>query len=449
VTAAPAHLERRLGTDAATALVVGEVIGVGIFLTPAGMVRGLGSPFWVLLVWLAVGATALCGALCYGELAARYPEAGGGYVYLREAWGPGLAFLYGWKSLLVMDPGLTAALAAGIARYVAYLTPASSAEQKAVGAGVIVVLALLNALGARIGAGVLKALTGLKLALLAVIVFWGVGSGQGDLSHFTPFVARHADSMPLVRALAIGVVSAFFSFGGFWDVAKLGGEVKDPGRALPRALGYGVGLVTLIYILTSAVFLYLVPIEAATSSDAFAARVGEILFGRVGGGIFAGIVIVAVLGSLAAVLLAAPRVYYAMARDGVFLRSVGDLHPRFGTPVRAIALQAGLACLLLGLGSFDDIVGYFVFITIAFVALTTLGLYRLPRPAPGEYRVPGYPVTPVGFLALLGVLLVLLAAGSPREAGLGTLVVALGVPVYRFLVAPRRARRLVAGAETP
>jgi len=318
-----------------------------------------------------------------------------------------------------------------------------------VGAGVILVLALFNALGARIGAGVLKALTGLKLALLAVIVFWGVGSGHGHLSHFTPFVARHADSMPLIRALAIAVVSAFFSFGGFWDVAKLGGEVKDPGRALPRALGYGVGIVTLIYVLTSAVFVYLVPIEAATSSDAFAARVGEILFGRVGGGIFAGIVIVAVLGSLAAVLLAAPRVYYAMARDGAFLRSVGDLHPRFGTPVRAIALQAALACVILGLGSFDDILGYFIFITIAFVALTTLGLYRLPRPAPGEYRVPGYPVTPVGFLALLALLLVLFAAGSPREAALGTLVVALGVPVYRFLVVPRRDRRLVAGAESP
>lgn len=418
---------------------VGEIVGVGIFLTPAGMVRGLGSPFWVLLVWLAVGATAFCGALCYGELAARYPEAGGGYVYLREAWGPGVAFLYGWKSLLVMDPGLTAALAAGVTQYVAYLVPLSSTGGKLLGIAIILMLALVNALGARIGAGVLKLLTMLKLGLLAAIVIWGFASGRGSLAHFTPFFERQPGSLPLVAGLAGALVSAFFAFGGFWDVAKLSGEVKDPTRTLPRALGLGVAIATLVYVLTSAVFVYLVPIGAATSSDAFAARVGDILFGQAAGRFFAVVVIVAVLGSLAAVLMAAPRVYYAMARDGVFLRSVGDLHPRFGTPLRAIALQAVLACVLLALSSFDEIIGYFVFITIAFVALTVIGIYRLPRPSQGQYRVPGYPLTPVGFLLLLGTLLVLLAAGSPKQSAMGALVVALGAPVY-WIIAARRTR---------
>jgi basic amino acid/polyamine antiporter, APA family len=438
VRPAPALLERRLGPGTATAFVVGEIIGVGIFLTPAEMAKALGSPFWVLVVWLLVGATALCGALCYGELAARYPEAGGGYVYLREAYGPGLAFLYGWKSLLVMDPGLTAALAAGIAQYVSYLTPVSARAQVMVAVAVILALALVNALGLRAGARVLSLLTAVKLLLLAVIVVGCLASGHGEWSHFVPFVEPRPGTGPLLAGLAGGVVAAFFSFGGFWDVSKLAGEIRDPALTLPRALSFGVGIVTLVYILTSAVFIYLVPIERASSGAAFAAQAGEALFGAAGGRVFAAIVVVAVLGSLAAFLMAAPRVYYAMARDGLFLRAVAEVHPRFGTPVRAIAIQAALACLLVSLGTFGEIVAYFVFVTVAFIALTVVGVYRLPRPGPGAYRIPGYPVTPLGFLALLLTLFALLAAGRPKQAALGTGVVALGAPIYRYIVAPRR-----------
>jgi APA family basic amino acid/polyamine antiporter len=436
VTQAPG-LERRLGLDSAAALVVGEVIGVGIFLTPAEMARDLASPFRILVVWLAVGACCLCGALCYGALASRYPEAGGGYVYLREAWGPLLAFLYGWKSLLVIDPGLTAAFAAGLGRYVSYLTPLSPLGEKAVGMSVIVALAAVNALGARAGAGLLRVVTALKLGLLAVIVGWGFLSGRGSWSHFAPLLEPRAGAAPLLAGLAGGVVAAFFCFAGFWDVAKVAGEIRDPARTLPRALTLGVAVVTVVYVLTSAVYVYLVPLEATGSADAFAGRVGEALFGPLGGRIFAMVVVVAVLGSLSAVVMAAPRVYYAMARDGVFLRGVATLHPRYGTPVRAIAIQATLACLLLALGTFGQIVAYFFFVTVAFVALTVAGLYRLPGPRAEEYRVPGYPWTPAGFLALMGAVLVLLAAGSPREAATGVLVVALGVPVYRLFAGPR------------
>jgi basic amino acid/polyamine antiporter, APA family len=433
-----ASLERRLGLDAAIAVVVGEVIGVGIFLTPAEMARGLGSPFWLFAVWLLVGATAFCGALCYGELAARYPQAGGGYVYLRQAWGPAAAFLYGWKSLLVMDPGLTAALAAGAAEYASYLTPLSGGQRRILAISLVVALSLINSFGARGGAGFLRLLTGLKLLLLAVLVGWGFASGRGEWSHFVPFVERHPGAAPLLAGVAGGLVAAFFSFGGFWDVAKLGGEVREPARTLPRALGLGVGLVTLIYLLTSAVFVYLVSMEQATSGAAFVALAGERLFGPLGGRVLAAIVVLVVAGCLAAVLMAAPRVYFAMARDGVFLRSVGELHPRFGTPVRAIALQATLATLLIALGTFGDIVAYFIFVTVAFVGLTVAGLFRLPRPAAGAYRVPWYPATPVAFLVLLAAVLVLLAAGRPLQALLGTAVVALGIPVYAWLSRRRR-----------
>jgi APA family basic amino acid/polyamine antiporter len=431
--------ERTLGLDSTAALVVGEVIGVGIFLTPAEMIRTLGSPFWVLAVWLAVGATVLCGSFCYGALAARYPEAGGGYVYLREAWGPGVAFLYGWKSLLVMDPGLTAALAAGLARYAAALVPLGEAGRKGVAIGAILVLASTSVLGVRVGGAVVRVLAAVKLLLLGTLVVWGLASSHGDWSNFAPFIAQRPGSAPLVAGLAGGVIAAFFSFGGFWDVAKLGGEVRDPARTLPRALAFGVLASTIVYVLTSAAFIRLVPIGAAASGTAFAAQAGGALFGADGGRAFAAIVVVAIASSLAAVLMAAPRVYVAMARDGLFPAPMGRLHRRFGTPVRAIALQAVLACLAVGLATFEAILAYFIFVTVAFVALTVAGLYRLPR-GTGALRVPGHPVTPLLFLALLATILVLLGAGRPFEAALGTAVVALGIPVYRVLVSSRAPR---------
>ena len=433
---------RTLGLDSAAALVVGEIVGVGIFLTPAEMTKALGSPFLVLVVWLAVGFAVLCGALCYGELAARHPEAGGGYVYLREAWGRGVAFLYGWKSLLVMDPGITAALATGLGHYAAALVPLGERGEKAVAIAAILFLALLSALGVRVAGSAVRLLTLMKLLLLGTIVAFGLASSSGSWSNFRPFLEARPGSAPLFAGLAGGIIGAFFSFGGFWDVAKIGGEIRDPQRTLPRALALGVGAATIVYLLTSAAFIRLVPIEAAGSGAAFAAQAGSALFGPRGGPVFAAIVLISIAGSLAAVLMTAPRVYYAMARDGVFLESMGRLHPRFGTPLRAIVLQAVLACVAVSLATFDAIVSYFIFVTVAFVALTVVGLFRIPRPAGDSFRVPGYPVTPLGFLALLAVILTLLAAGRPLQAALGTAVVALGLPVYRFLVSARTPRPL-------
>ena len=433
-------LTRQLGLASVTALVIGEVIGIGIFLTPASMARSLGSPFWLLVVWLVMGLMALSGALCYGELAARFPEAGGGYVYLREAYGPAVAFLYGWKCLLVMDPGITAAVAVGLASYVGYVAGLSGAGLKAVAIGAILGLAAINVAGVRLGAGLMRWLTAFKLGALGLIAVLALALGVGHWSNFVPFVAQRAGSDPLPGALAPGLVGAFFAFGGWWEISKLSGEAEDPGRTLPRALVIGVAIVTAVYIVTSAVFLYLVPLERVTSGEAFAAQAGEVLFGRAGGRVFAGTVIVAVLGSLMALLMALPRLYYAMAGDGLFFRQVAVVHPRFGTPARAIAIQAALASLLVALGTFQQIVSYFVFITVVFVGLTVAALFPLRRRAAahGGYRTPGYPVTPVVFLALVGVLLILLAGHNPLQAVLGGAIVGLGAPVYFFVV--RRAR---------
>jgi basic amino acid/polyamine antiporter, APA family len=433
------ELKRQIGIRTATALVVGEVIAVGVFLTPASMAKSLGSPLWLLVVWLVMGAVAACGALCYGELAARYPEAGGGYVYLREAYGPPVAFLYGWMALLVMDPGLTAALAVGMATYAGYILNLSPIGIKAVAIAAIVLLAAINIRGVRLGALLLRWLTILKLGLLLFLFIWGFGFQLGSWSNFLPFVSRRAQSAPLLGALAGGMVAAFFSFGGWWDVTKLAGEIREPTRTLPRALIYGVLIVTLVYILTSTVFLYLVPLDAVTSGETFAAQAGEVLFGRAGGQVFSAIVVVAVLGSLAAVLMSAPRVYFAMARDGLFLPAAASIHSRYRTPARAIALQALLASLLVTLGSFNQIISYFIFVVLIFIALTVVALFVLRRKQsdwPGV-KTPGYPVTPIVFLLLVGLLLLLLGTNNPKQSFLGVAVVALGIPVY-YIVFRRR-----------
>jgi APA family basic amino acid/polyamine antiporter len=419
---------------------VGEVIAVGIFLTPAGMAKSLGSPFWLLSVWLVMGLMALCGALCYGELAARFPAAGGGYVYLREAYGPAVAFLYGWMAFLVMDPGITAALAIGMAGYAGYSLGLSPSGMKIVAIVAISLVAAINIRGVKLGGWLIRWLTLLKLGMLLFILLWGFVLRLGDWGNFTPFIPQREGSFPLFGALAGAMVAAFFSFGGWWDVTKLAGEVRDPARTLPRALAYGVIIVTLVYILTSAVFIYLVPLDRVSSGETFAAQAGEALFGRVGGQVFSAVVIVAVLGSLAGIIMSAPRVYFAMARDGLFIPAAATLHGRYGTPARAIVLQAALASLLVALGTFDQIVSYFIFVVVIFIALTVAAIFVLRRRSTSEssYLTPGYPATPIIFLLLIALLLFLLGANNPKQALLGILVVASGLPFYYLIF--RRTR---------
>ncbi|MGH9388593.1 MAG: APC family permease, partial [Vicinamibacteria bacterium] len=399
-------------------------------LTPGELVRALGSPGLVFLMWLVTGFMAFAGALAYGELAARFPAAGGPYVYLREAYGRRVAFLYGWKCLLVMDPGLTAAIATGLSGYVTYLVPLSTGNQKTVAVSSILALAGLTALGTRLAAGTLVALTVAKIAVLLALVGFGLLSGVGDAAHLFPLFRRPPGSEPLLGALAGGFVSAFFSFGGWWEASKIAGEVRNPTRNLPLAFALGVALTTLLYVSISAVFLVVVPFEEAASGSAFAAVLGERLFGPAGGRILTLIVLVAGVGSLAAFLLAAPRLYLALAEDGLFPRRLARRHPSLGTPVLAIALQAVLASLLVIVGTFGEIVVYFMFATVAFIALSVAALWFVPE------RTAGVPLARLGgavFVALAAVLLVVLLLGRPVPALSGVAVVALGAVVYRTL----------------
>ena len=442
-------LKRQLGLGSAAAAVAGEAIAVGIFLTPAGMARALGSPFWLLVVWLVMGGITISGALCFGELAARYPEAGGLYVYLREAFGERVAFLYGWMSLLVMDPGVTAALAVGGASYGSYIFGWSSTVSKLFAIATVAALCGLNMLNTRAGAGFLRYITWLKLGILALLVIWALAFRLGNWSHFVPFVAQRTGSASLLPAIAGALVAAFYSFGGWWDASKIAGEIKNPARTLPRALVLGVLAVIVAYVLVSAVFIYLIPPESVTSDRTFVAQAGAILFGKAGANLLAGAVIICVVGSVAAMIMLCPRVYYAMARDGVFLAPAAKLHPAFGTPVRAIAIQGIMTSLLIAVGAFEQIIAYFLFVAVLFIGLTVSTLFVFRRRDHGQaapVMTPGYPVTPLIFLLQIVVLLVLVLTSTPWQALLGCAVVLLGVPVYSMLqhehIVPQRVESL-------
>jgi APA family basic amino acid/polyamine antiporter len=445
-------LARRLGLWSTTAVVVAEVIGVGIFLTAADMVKSLGSPFWLLLVWTTTGVAAIGGALCFGTLAARRPESGGPYVYLKEAFGPRLAFLCGWLSMLVTDPGITAALAVGLARYVGYLLPLSALAARAVAVASIWLMAAVNIRGVGLSSVVIHLLAALKLGVLGFLILWGLGIGQGDWGNFAPFIIQRPDSPPLSQALVSGMIMAFYSLGGWWDVSKIAGEVRDPVRTLPRALLFGVLIATFVYALVCIVFLYLVSPELIDSSEAFAAVAGEALFGRLGGIVLSLIVIITVLGSLAAVLMAMPRVYFAMARDGLFFPAVAAVHPGYQTPARAILIQATLASLLAVSGTFDQILAYFMVPTLIFLALAVGVVFILRRRPTGEEKplaVPWYPVSPLLFIVQIVGLVGLLIADKPRHSGLGLGVVLLGLPVYQLIFAKLVLRRSNCKVTTP
>lgn len=436
---APSALVRQLRLPAATALVVGQVIAVGIFLTPGTILRTIASPLGVLVLWAVMGTMAVCGALCYGALAARYPQAGGGYVYLREVYGPRVAFLYGWKCLLVMDPGITAALAMGFAAYLAYVVPMSDLVMRATAIGAIATFAVLHVRGVGIGMRVLASLALLKILLVLGLTVAALVSPAASSAHFTPFAGRAAGAPPLLGAVAGAFVAAFFSFGGWWEVTRIAGEVRDPARTLPRALTLGLVIVTGAYAAATMAFLAVIPPGRVADGQAIVGQVGEAVLGDGGGRIVALIVIVCVLGSLGAMQMLAPRLYVAMARDGLFPAAAAAIHPRLGTPARAIGLQAGLASGLVAIGTFESIVAYFVFVTVAFLAATVAAVFVLRR-RDTTFTVPGHPWTALVFLALVIVLLVLLGVSAPRQALLGGLVVGAALPVYHYY---RRTRPIV------
>jgi basic amino acid/polyamine antiporter, APA family len=433
--------KRQLGLPAAIAVVTGEAIALGIFLTPAAMAKSLGSPLLLGLVWLGIALMAMCGALAYSELAIRFPQSGGEYVYLRAGYGENIAFLYGWSSTIVMYPGLVAALAVGSTPYVAQLLPAGTLLPAgfkglaAVPALLICLFGVINLIGTRLGATVMSLVNGFKLVILFALVGWAVLSGHAHVANLLPFTVRRPGSDALFPAIAGGVMSAFFSFGGWWEAGKIAGEIRNPKRTLPLAFVGGVTVVTAIYLLISATFLAVLPIDQVSSNTAFVAQFGGVLFGAAGARVLSACVLVCVCGGIAAITMAAPRVCLAMAQSGAFFPLFGKLHPRFGTPANAILLQTGLALAVLFFGAFDRMLSYIIFSAILFLALAASSLFRLREPV----RRWWFPAAPVAFIVLSALIALLILLHDPLPALVGVAIVLCGVGVRRFILANQPA----------
>src|SRR3984885_377287 len=425
---------RQLGLPAAVAVVTGEAIALGIFLTPAAMAKSLGSPLLLGLVWLGVALMAMCGALSYSELAIRFPESGGEYVYLRAGYGEQVAFLYGWTSSIVMYPGVAAALAVGSAPYVAQLLPSGTPGLAFVPALLLCIFGAINFIGTRFSAAVMSFVNGFKLLILFALVAWAMASGHAHVANLMPFSVRRSGSDALFPAIAGGVMSAFFSFGGWWEGSKIAGEIRNPKRPLPLAFVGGVAIVTVIYLLISATFPAVLPIDRVTSNTAFVAQFGGVLFGAAGARVLSACVLVCVCGGIAAITMAAPRVCYAMAQSGAFFSVFGKMHPRFGTPANAILLQTGLALAVLLLGAFDRVLSYIIFSAVIFLALAASSLFRLREPVKGWW----FPIAPISFIVLSVLVALLILMHNPLPALIGVAIVLCGVPFRRFFL-PRQA----------
>ena len=412
-------------------MVVSEVVGVGIFLAPATMMRSLGGLPWALGVWGVLGLLSCAGALCYAELSSRYPTAGGGYVFLREAYGRRIAFVYGWMALLVMDPGLAAALSIGLAQYLLVALGADAAYSVPTALACLVAFGGLTVAGFRVSALLIRWTAVAKLTIVGALVLVAAAGAEGASVSLTSGVT----SAPSLGALAGAVIAAFFGFGGWWELGRMSGEVENPARTMPRALLGGVMLVTVIYALVSVAFVLAVREPIAASDEAFVASIGAALFSDRAGRLLAAGVVIAVAGSLAAVMFGAPRVYLAMARDGLFPQGLARVNGGRGTSPGGTLIQVALASVLVTLGTFEQILGYFVPAAVLVLGLSAGAILILPRPAADApvFRTPGHPI-PIGlFLLLIATVLILFAAGQPRTTLIGFAVVATGIPVSYLL----------------
>jgi len=444
-------LVKGLGLTDATTLVMGSMIGSGIFIVSADIARQVDSPGLLILVWLIGAALTIAAALSYGELAAAMPHAGGQYVYLREAFGPLAGFLYGWTLFLVIQTGTIAAVAVAFAKYTGVFVPWISASHYLVGSGkvglttqqllaivVLVLLTAVNTRGIRTGAMVQNVFTFAKVASLLALVGFGFLLGrntQAVEANFTDFW-RHADwGFNTLRLVGVAMVGALFSSDAWNNVTFTAGEVRNPKRNLPLSLALGVGVVSLLYLASNFVYLNVLTLDAIKTApeDRVATAAAAVMFGPVAVQLMAAAIMVSTFGCLNGMILAGARVYYTMAQDGLFFRKVGTLDPRHHTPVTSLAIQCVWAVLLTLSGQYGDLLDYVIFAVLLFYMLTIAGLFVLRRTRPDmerPYRAFGYPVVPATYIVVAGVIEFLLLAYKPNYTFPGLVIVLLGVPVY-------------------
>ena len=443
------ELRRELGLWGAVAVVVGTVIGSGIFAVPKAMVLHTGSPAWVFFVWVFGGALSLFGALTYAELAAAMPEAGGEYAYLRTAYGPFFGFMYGWTQTWVAKSGSIATLATLFFYYLATFAP--SLEELLftiplpIGPGggplevrwgqlasmaVILLLGFINHFGIRIGGGVQIAVTVLKVVLILGIVVIGLTASVGT-------VANYSTSVPSAGGVAgffAALVAALWAYDGWNNVNMVASEVKQPSRNLPLALIWGVLAVVAIYLLTNLAYFYVLPANEIATSDRVAATMMRKILGQPGAAAVSVAAMISIFAALNGSILSGSRVPYALAKDGLFFRACAAVHPSFSTPSNSILLLSVWSSFLVLTGRYEQLYTMVIFPSWILYAMATASVIVLRRTRPNmqrPYKTIGYPVVPVLFVLVAIALIISTLFNSPRESVLGLGIIAAGVPFYR------------------
>jgi APA family basic amino acid/polyamine antiporter len=429
-----AALVRRLGLFDATMIVMGGIVGAGIFINPYVVARLVATPGLILGAWAIGGVIALAGAFIWAELAAAEPEVGGQYAYIREAFHPLLAFLYGWALLLVTQSGGMAAVAVTFALYFRELT-ATSVSDTAIATGVLGGLTLVNCFGVRAGSNLQSAFMVTKILAIAALLAFGLFLA-GEPRATEPWLGR--PQLGLGSALGAALVPVLFAYGGWQTSSFVAGEVRNPTRNLPLGLLLGVMGVVLLYLGVNFVCLRALGPDGLAATTTPASEVMRQALGARGGKLIALGIAISTLGFLSQGMLTAPRVYFAMARDGVFFRSVGWVHPRSRVPAVAILLQGVVASVIVLSGRYEQILNYVVSVDWIFFGLTAAALFvfrrrgRANREHGSRFRMPGHPLTTAAFVATCAAVVVNTVYRYPENAGIGVLILLAGIPVYTF-----------------
>jgi basic amino acid/polyamine antiporter, APA family len=424
-------LRRTLGFTDLVMLTVGTVIGSGIFLVPSVVLRNTGGQTGpALLVWVIAGVLSLLGALTYAELGAMRPEAGGLYVYIRDAFGPLPAFLYGWTSFFVIASGSLATLAVAFSGYFSQIIPMSGSASRVLAVVMILVTALVNILGTRKSATVQNLTTGLKVGALVIL---SAGLLFAHHAKSTVDTWPSAVSGSLVAGFGTAMIGVLWAYEGWQYVTFSAGETRDPQRTFPRAITAAAVVLIVVYLLANFAYIAaLGPIAAANSQHIAADAIG-VLLGPLAARIVAILILVSIFSATNGLMLTAPRMYFAMARDGVFFRSLAKVNPRFGTPALAISAIALWAAVLAATGSFEQLLTYVVFAGWIFYALAALSVFAYRRREPHAhrpFRVPGYPLTPILFVASAALLVVNTLITQPARGAVGLAAVFVGTPAF-------------------
>lgn len=427
-------LRRQLGLFDATMINVGTMIASAIFIVPAIVARHLPGAGASVTVWVVGGAVSLLGALCVAELGAAFPEAGGQYVYLREAWGPVWGFLYGWAAFAVINTASIAAIAVAFALYAQEFVALSDRGVQLTAVGSVVVLTVLNCRGVRLGAVTQNVFTLAKTAALAALIVASLalpGGSSANLSPAWPDVGEGGWMGPFGLALVV----VLWAYDGWIETTYVGSEIRDPGRALPRSIVLSTVIVVAFYVLASFAYAYVLPSSAMAASELVAADAARVTLGALGAGLVALAIIVSTLGANNGIVLTAARIPYAMARGGHFFQWAGRVHPRWATPVAALVVQGILASALVFTGTYEQLATYVVFASFLFYGMSAAGVIRLRRTRPGlarPYRTWGYPVTPIVFIGFSIWLVANTILEAPRDAAIGAGLIAAGLPGYWY-----------------